>query len=154
MEFDFAEYAEIDEYCKRRNILWFASCWDVPSVEFMNQFDPPMHKAPSAMLTNYELLRSMKSAGKPLILSTGMSTMAEIESAVNLIGEKRLLLAHTTSSYPCALDELRRLVPIQNSGTSAQKIAEITKNHLDERYPDFQVCHQAFYPSCKEKEYV
>jgi len=106
VEFGFSEFAEIDKYCKEKGILWFASCWDIPSVEFMNQFDPPMHKAPSAMLINYELLRAMKNSGKPLMLSTGMSTMTEIESAINLVGEKRLLLAHSTSSYPCALEEL------------------------------------------------
>lgn len=106
VEFGKAEYAEIDRYCKEKGILWFASCWDEPSVEFMEQFDPPCYKAASASLTDLDLLRKKKATGRPLILSTGMSTMEEIEAAVEAVGTDNLLIAHATSTYPCPPEEL------------------------------------------------
>lgn len=106
MEFGFEEYAEIDAYCRQRGILWFASCWDEPSVDFIEQFNPPAYKAASASLTDHDLLRHMKATGKPLILSTGMSEMAEIEAAVAAVGTDKLLLAHSTSAYPCRVEDL------------------------------------------------
>lgn len=106
VEFGKAEYAEIDRYCKEKGILWFASCWDEPSVEFMEQFDPPCYKAASASLTDLDLLRKKKATGRPLILSTGMSTMEEIEAAVEAVGTDHLLIAHATSTYPCPPEEL------------------------------------------------
>lgn len=105
-EFTADQYAEIDKYCKSKNVHWFASCWDEPSVDFIEQFNPPAYKAASASLTDHELLRKMKATGKPLLISTGMSTLEEIEVAVEAIGEDRLLIAHATSSYPCPLNEL------------------------------------------------
>jgi N-acetylneuraminate synthase len=106
VEFGKDEYAEIDRFCKEHNISWFASCWDEPSVDFIEQFDVPAYKAPSASLTDIELLKKMKSTGKPLMISTGMSTMEEIEAAVNAIGQDNLLIAHATSTYPCKVEEL------------------------------------------------
>lgn len=106
IEFGAREYVEIDRYCRDRNILWFASCWDEESVEFMEQFDPPCYKAASASLTDHALLRAMKATGRPLIMSTGMSTMAEIEAAVEATGSDKLLIAHSTSSYPCPVGEV------------------------------------------------
>lgn len=106
VEFGKEEYTEIDRFCKEHNIRWFASCWDEPSVDFIEQFDVPAYKAPSASLTDIELLKKMKSTGKPLMISTGMSTMEEIEAAVNSIGEDNLLIAHATSTYPCKVEEL------------------------------------------------
>lgn len=106
MEFTADQFAEIDAYCKSKGVAWFASCWDEPSVDFLEQFNPPAYKAASASLTDHELLRKMKSTGKPLIISTGMSTMEEITLAVEAVGEERLIIAHATSSYPCPLEEL------------------------------------------------
>jgi N-acetylneuraminate synthase len=100
------EYCEIDRYCRDRGILWFASCWDEPSIDFMEEFDPPCYKAASASLTDLNLLRAMKATGRPLIISTGMSTMDEIETAVQAVGHDRLLVAHSTSSYPCPVDAI------------------------------------------------
>jgi N-acetylneuraminate synthase len=101
-----AEYAAIDRHCRERGILWFASCWDEPSVEFMERFDPPCYKAASATLTDHALLGAMKGTGRPLMLSTGMSTMGEIERSVAAIGTDDLLLAHSTSTYPCPPEAL------------------------------------------------
>ncbi len=101
-----ADYAEIDRYCRSLDIPWFASCWDEPSVDFIEKFDPPMHKAPSAALTDLPLLRRMRQSGRPLMISTGMSTMLDIQRAVRAIGTEDLMMAQSTSTYPCALDEL------------------------------------------------
>ncbi len=106
VEFTKEDYTEIDRYCKEKGILWFASCWDEPSVEFMEQFNPPCYKAASASLTDIELLKKKKATGRPLIISTGMSTMEEIETAVEAIGTENLLIAHATSTYPCPPEEL------------------------------------------------
>ncbi|MES1207727.1 MAG: N-acetylneuraminate synthase family protein [Pseudomonadota bacterium] len=101
VEFGAREYAELDRHCRERNMLWFASCWDEEAVEFMEQFEPPCYKAASASLTDIDLLRKMRSTGRPLFLSTGMSTSDEIAAAVAAIGRHDLLIAHSTSSYPC-----------------------------------------------------
>jgi N-acetylneuraminate synthase len=100
------DYEEIDAYCKSLGVHWFASSWDIPSLAFMDSFNPPAHKVPSALLTDHELLRAIKDTGRPVILSTGMSTMEEIHEAVAILGEDNLLLCHTTSSYPCPPEEL------------------------------------------------
>lgn len=106
VEFDEEAYREIDRYAKELEIDWFASAWDVPSLHFMEKFDPPAHKIPSALLTDHELLRAHRETGKPIILSTGMSTMEQIQEAVDIVGEDNLVLCHTTSSYPCPPEEL------------------------------------------------
>lgn len=127
VEFKEKDYAEIDRYCKKKGISWLASCWDEPSVDFIEKFNPVFYKAASASLTDHELLQKMKNTGRPLMISTGMSTMEEIEETVNLLGTRNLLIAHSTSAYPCKLEELNlkmietlcqkyRTVPIGYSG--------------------------------------
>lgn len=112
MEFTREHFEEIDAYCQSKGILWFASCWDEPSVDFMEYFEPPCYKAASASLTDISLLRKMKSTGRPLIMSTGMSTLDEIREAVGELGTDDLLIAHATSAYPCAASELNlRVIP-------------------------------------------
>jgi N-acetylneuraminate synthase len=106
MEFGPREYAEIDRYCAERRMLWFASCWDEESVDFIESFSPPCYKAASASLTDIPLLKKMKATGRPLILSTGMSTWEEITGAVETVGRDNLLVAHSTSSYPCPPEHL------------------------------------------------
>lgn len=106
VEFGFEQYAEINRYCKERQIAWFASCWDEPSVDFIAQFEPVAYKIASASLTDEALLRRVNAAGRPMMLSTGMSTMEEICAAVETLDQSRLLLCHTTSAYPCKPEEL------------------------------------------------
>ncbi|MBX3162022.1 MAG: N-acetylneuraminate synthase family protein [Deltaproteobacteria bacterium] len=106
IEFTMRDYIEIDRYCRERGILWFVSCWDEESVDFMEQFEPPCYKAASASLTDLPLLAKMKSTNRPLMISTGMSTMEEIVTAVDTVGKQNLLIAHSTSSYPCPLEAL------------------------------------------------
>jgi N-acetylneuraminate synthase len=106
LEFGAGEYAEIDHYCREKSILWFASCWDEPAVDFLVRFDLPCYKVPSACLTNAGLLDRLRATSRPVILSTGMSTMDQIRRAVSRLHPERLLLAHSTSSYPCRPEEL------------------------------------------------
>lgn len=129
VEFGFDEYAEIDRYCRSLRIDWTASCWDEPSVDFMEQFDPPFYKMASASLTDHALLLKARSTGRPLMISTGMSTMTEIIEAVKTVGTRdhadrpNLMVAHATSTYPCQVDEL-----------NLRMIAT-----LRERYPDLPI---------------
>lgn len=106
MEFGQSEYAEIDRYCREKGIAWLASCWDVPSVDFIERFDPVCYKIASACLTDDDLLRHTNAQGRPIVLSTGMSTMEEIRHAVGILDRDRLVITHTTSSYPCAPSDL------------------------------------------------
>lgn len=106
LEFSFEQYKEIDEYCKKVGIIWFASCWDKDSVDFIDQFNPPCYKIASASLTDDELLRYTRAKGVPILLSTGMSTLAQIEHAVKVLGTKDLLLFHCTSTYPTDHQEI------------------------------------------------
>ena len=106
VEFGEEEYAEIDRYCKEKGIVWFASPWDEQSVDFLEQFNPATHKVASACLTDMGLLKRLRATGKPLIVSTGMSTTDQIERAIDFIGTDNLVLMHTTSTYPCPPEEL------------------------------------------------
>jgi N-acetylneuraminate synthase len=106
VEFGEEQYLAIDQYCREKGIQWFASCWDEESVDFIERFDPPCYKTASATLTDLPLLKKIRGTGKPMIVSTGMSTFEEIEQAVSLIGADGLLLAHSTSTYPCPPEEL------------------------------------------------
>ena len=106
VEFGFKEYDAINQYCKEKGIIWFASCWDEDSVDFIEQFSPPCYKIASASLTDIPLLEKVKSTGRPVILSTGMSTLDEIAASVELLGTENLLIAHSTSTYPCPPEEL------------------------------------------------
>ena len=112
LEFGEAEYKEIDEYCKKKGIIWFASCWDEASVDFIEKFNVPCYKIASASLTDDNLLKYTKSKGKPILLSTGMSTMEEIRHAVSILGEDNLVIYHCTSTYPSDTGEMNlRVIP-------------------------------------------
>jgi len=106
VEFGLEEYQEIDRTCKKLGIDWMVSVWDEPSVDFMEQFETPAYKVPSASLTDRALLKYARKTGKPLIISTGMSTMDEIKRGVDTVGLEQLIIMHCTSAYPCEPDEL------------------------------------------------
>jgi N-acetylneuraminate synthase len=106
VEFGEKEFAEIDRYCKDKGIAWFASCWDEPSIDFIDRFNPPCYKVASASLTDDALLKHTATTGRPMIISTGMSTVEEIDAGVALLNPNKLLIAHATSTYPCQPDEL------------------------------------------------
>ena len=100
------DYEEIDAYCAERGIVWLASCWDEASVDFIEAFHPPCFKIPSALLTHDDLLRHHRSYNRPILLSTGMSTMDQVRHAVEILGTDDLVLLHCTSTYPSRPEEL------------------------------------------------
>jgi N-acetylneuraminate synthase len=112
LEFGQEEYEEIDDFCKSLKMQWFASPWDEQSVDFLEQFGPSVYKIASASLTDDHLLRHIRGTGKPVILSTGMSSYDEIDHAVEVLGKEDLILMHSTSTYPANYDELNlRAIP-------------------------------------------
>lgn len=116
LEFDEKEYRDIFEYCKNLGIDCFASPWDTKSVKFLEQFDPICYKIASATITDMELLEEIRDTGKPVILSTGMSTLAEIENAINIFDKNNLALLACTSTYPTLAEEinLNRIETLRN----------------------------------------
>ena len=106
LELSREEYAEIDRYCNEKKITWFASCWDEQSVDFIEEFSPPCYKIASASLTDDNLLRHTRSTGKPVILSTGMSSVEQVRHAVEVLGEEELVILHCVSTYPAKPSEL------------------------------------------------
>jgi len=112
LEFGEEDFAEIDKFCKQVKIDWFASPWDEASVDFLQMFNPPVYKIASASLTDDHLLQHIRKTGKPAIASTGMSTYAEIDHAVEVLGKDDLVLMHTTSTYPAKYEQLNlRAIP-------------------------------------------
>jgi N-acetylneuraminate synthase len=112
LEFGFEHYKQIQDFCEEMEIAWFASCWDEASVDFIDQFPVPCYKIASASLTDDELIRYTRSKGKPILLSTGMSTYEEVDHAVDILGAEDLVLIHTCSAYPSYYPELNlRVIP-------------------------------------------
>lgn len=105
VEFEDEEYREIDNYCSKLGVHWFASPWDVPSVAFLEKFEVVTHKVASASVTDHELLRALRDTGKPIIMSTGMSTLEEIDAAVDILDRDKLIMLHATSTYPMPPEE-------------------------------------------------
>ena len=106
LEFDRSDFIEIDKYCKKSGIDWFASPWDNESLEFLQDFDVVAHKVASACLTDKELLKGMKATGKPVFLSTGMSNLDQIKTAVGLLDPENTILMHAVSVYPAKQEQL------------------------------------------------
>jgi N-acetylneuraminate synthase len=133
VEFGEKEYKEIDKYCKEIGINWFASVWDEPSVDFMEKFDPVCYKVPSASLTDLSLLRYLRDTERLVILSTGMSTRQQIDTAVKTLGLDNLIICHSTSAYPCEpaelnlrmIETLRRQYPVP-IGYSGHEVGLVT----------------------------
>ncbi len=105
VEFGKEEYSEIASYSKAKGLDWFASPWDEPSVDFLEEMDVPTHKVASASVTDLGMLRKLKETGKPIILSTGMSTIEQIDTAVEILGTDKLVILHATSTYPLPAEE-------------------------------------------------
>jgi N-acetylneuraminate synthase len=113
VEFGYDEYVEVGDYALLRGLDWFASPWDVPSVAFLEELGVSAHKVASACLTDLELLTALRDTGKPIILSTGMSTMEQIDAAIDIVGTDQLVLMHATSTYPMEPDEANlRMIPV------------------------------------------
>lgn len=110
LEFSYEQYVELDNYCKLKGITWFASCWDKDSVDFIEQFNPPCYKIASACLTDNELIKYTIAKGKPILISTGMSSIEEIDEAIKLLDGTEFLIYHCTSTYPSELSEINLAV--------------------------------------------
>jgi N-acetylneuraminate synthase len=112
LEFGIKDYEEIDAYCRTLDIPWLVSCWDEQSLEVMRPFALPCFKIASASLTDDSLLEKTRELGKPIILSTGMSTLEEMDHAVSVLGKRDLILLHACSAYPASYEELNlRVIP-------------------------------------------
>jgi N-acetylneuraminate synthase len=112
LEFGTREYQGIAQYCREKKVAWFASCWDEASVDFIERFSPPCYKIASASLTDDALLRHHRKTGRPIVLSTGMSTIEQMDHAIEVLGTKDLVILHTTSSYPSKTEDLNiRMIP-------------------------------------------
>ena len=107
LEFDENDYDEIDSYCKSKNIDWFASAWDLDSQKFLSKYNSKYNKIASALLTNTDLLKMVAQEKKHCFISTGMSTLDEIDAAVKIFrgNDCSFELMHCTSTYPMALNE-------------------------------------------------
>jgi N-acetylneuraminate synthase len=113
LEFEKEEFDQIDQYCKEKGIAWYVSPWDEKSVDFAEKYNPPCHKIASASLTDDGLLRHMRSTGRPIILSTGMSTLEQVDHAIDVLGKQDLILLHACSTYPAYYEELNlRVIPM------------------------------------------
>ena len=105
VEFNREQYVEIGDYATLRGLDWFASPWDEPSVDFLEDLNVVAHKVASASVTDIGLLHALAATGKPIILSTGMSTMAQIDTAIEILGQENLIVLHATSTYPLPPEE-------------------------------------------------
>ena len=108
VEFGQEEYDEIDKYCKDRDIAWSASPWDLDSLHFLDQYNLPFLKMPSAMMTNESLMRAAAKTGKKIIFSSGMSPLQETDEAVSWMRDEGadFALLHCNSAYPAPLEDL------------------------------------------------
>jgi len=106
IEFGKKEYDLINKFCKKIDILWTASCWDAPSVKFIEKYKVKFHKVPSACITDISLLKELKKTKKPIIISTGMSTEKQIKKVVKFLSQKNLSILHCNSSYPAQNHQL------------------------------------------------
>jgi N-acetylneuraminate synthase len=116
VEFDREQYIEIGDYATLRGLDWFASPWDEQAVEFLEDLSVVAHKVASASVTDIAMLEALARTGKPIILSTGMSTMEQIDRAVAVLGTDNLVILHATSTYPLPPEEanLRMITTLQD----------------------------------------
>src|ERR1700712_5288210 len=110
VEFDREQYREIGDYATLRGLDWFASPWDEPSVDFLEELGVVAHKVASASVTDLGMLRALAATGKPIILSTGMSTLEQIDRAVAVFDPDNLIILHATSTYPLPAEEANLLM--------------------------------------------
>lgn len=112
LEFEKAEYDVIDAYCRAKKIPWLASCWDEQSVDFIDQYDVPCFKISSASLTDDALIKHIRDKGRPIIISTGMSSLEQVDHAIDVLGKKDLIVLHSCSTYPADYHELNlKVIP-------------------------------------------
>ena len=108
IEFGKREFQEINKYCIRKKIIWFASPWDLDSVKFLKQFKLKYNKVASAMITNIKLLEAISKQKKMTFISTGMSHIEDIERCLKIFKKNKckFILMHCVSTYPCPIENL------------------------------------------------
>ncbi|OGC10908.1 N-acetylneuraminate synthase [candidate division WOR-1 bacterium RIFOXYC2_FULL_37_10] len=112
VEFEKNEYDEIERFCKEIGITWFASAWDMDSVDFLEKYNIPCYKIPAAKLTDDALLKHVRKQGRSIILSTGMSSLEQLDHAVDILQKNDLILLHCCSAYPASYEDLNlRVIP-------------------------------------------
>ena len=116
LEFSDKEYEELFKYAKNKKIDMFVSPWDTDSVDFLEKFNPCCYKIASACLTDIQLLNKIKATNKPIIISTGMSSEAEIEKAIKIVGKQNVCILSCTSTYPTEIRDmnLNKIKALQN----------------------------------------
>jgi len=118
LEFDLEEYQEIDKYCQEKGIEWFASAWDLESQKFLDQFDLKYNKIASAMIVYEDLLKMVASEGRHTFISTGLSTLEDIDKAVKIFRDSNcpFELMHCVSTYPMKDEDanLRMIETLRN----------------------------------------
>jgi len=108
IEFGLKEFKEIDKYCKKNNILWFASAWDLDSQKFLKRFNLKYNKVASAMVTNLKLVNEIAKERKMTFISTGMSSIKDIKKCISFFKKNKckFALMHCVSTYPCPEEKL------------------------------------------------
>ncbi len=108
IEFGKKEFDEINNYCKKKKIIWFASAWDLESQTFLKKYKTKYNKVASAMLTNLKLLHAIAKERKTTFISTGMSTLKDISKAISIFKKHKckFILMHCVSNYPCPIEKL------------------------------------------------
>jgi N-acetylneuraminate synthase len=108
LEFSKKDYDEINDFCKKNNIIWFASAWDIPSLVFLDQYNLKYNKIASAMITHEEFLTEVAKRKRYTFISTGMCEYKVIDRAVEIFKNNKceFELMHTVSAYPCPEDQL------------------------------------------------
>jgi N-acetylneuraminate synthase len=108
LEFNEKQYDEIDQFCKKNNIIWFASAWDIASLDFLDKYNLPYNKIASAMITNVDFVKKIADKKKYTYISTGMSDYKNIDEAVKIfkLAKCEFELMHSVSAYPCPEDQL------------------------------------------------
>jgi len=149
LELSYDDYCKIDEYCKKKKIQWFASAWDVNSVDFLEKFKVPFMKIPSALITNENLLYKVKKTGIPTIISCGMSNKKEIDNCIKILGDQIEYILSCTSSYPTPVEEMNmnRIKTLQKLYGKTKKIG--FSNH----FYSIQFIILAYILNCKMIEY-
>ena len=135
-EFSLEQFKEIDDYCRTKKIEWYVSCWDTKSQIEMRQFNTKYNKVASAMLTHEKLLHLIAEERKHTFISTGMSTIDDVEKAVNIFKKYDcpFELMHTNSSYPSTLDEANLYVISELQKKFKCKVGYSGHEKLTERY--------------------
>ena len=115
VEFDREQYIEVGDHALLRGLDWFASPWDEPAVAFLEDLGVVAHKVASASVTDIGMLQALAATGKPIILSTGMSTIEQVDAAIEILGVENLVVLHATSTYPLPPEEanLRMITTLQ-----------------------------------------